>query len=649
MNKNKQVKQPKLHRFIAAEVRALDAAADGKRSYVLSASSSAPVERAAWGEVFREVLDHAPDAIDLSRVDGMPVLLEHDRAQQIGVVEQLEVRDGKTYAQVRFSSQGRGAEIEADVADGIRRNVSIGYVVREYMYDGADEAGVPLYRAVDWMPTEISIVSVASDPTVGVGRADGAVEHTAVITGLPEAAPADPAPAPAQEQQEEPQAAATTSASDAAATADNVDANNEAAPQAPESKETSESARAAVKDNAQALADIVALTKAHGMAERAAEFIQQGLTLEQVRKAIIEQKRSHPLNNRETTMDQKDKQRYSVTRALRIALNEETGGLEAEMHQELARNLPKGYAAKGGASIFIPLATGERALDSKTAGGASELIFTQAGELIDMLRSASIAMRLGARNYFGLEGPVSFPKIAGGATAEWRSENPGSDGNSSQFITGSVGLVPKTLQGTTAFSRQLLRQSVIGIEQAVRTELMAAHALAIDKAVFHGEGVDEPLGIYNAPGVSIVDMTDGISHGKLVEMITKAFKSNALLGSLGFAMTAEVAGKLAQTLVAQAAGSGFIWSGRLDDGTVNGYQAVASNQLASDLGDLADEHGLIFGNFADVMIGGWGGVEVLVDELSLKKQGLIEVTTFQMADVALRHPESFVKALKLKV
>jgi hypothetical protein len=55
-------------------------------------------------------------------------------------------------------------------------------------------------------------------------------------------------------------------------------------------------------------------------------------------------------------------------------------------------------------------------------------------------------------------------------------------------------------------------------------------------------------------------------------------------------------------------------------------------------------YGLVFGNWSDMIIGMWGALEMIPDPYAKKKQGLIELTTFQMTDVLLRHGESFVKA-----
>jgi HK97 family phage major capsid protein len=271
------------------------------------------------------------------------------------------------------------------------------------------------------------------------------------------------------------------------------------------------------------------------------------------------------------------------------------------------------------------------------------LKYTEPGEFIELLRNASIATRLGARVLPGLQGPVSFPKQTGAGTATWVGENPGSDVSESDATLGAVGLAAKTLQSTTSYSRQLLRQAIIDVEQMVRQDLTAVHALAWDRAVFHGGGTLQPTGIYAASGVNAVAIGGVPTFGKLVDMITEVAIDNAILGKLGWATTPGLAGVLMQTLVASAAGSAMIWSGKITEGQVAGYTAIASNQIASNLGTGTDEHGVVFGNWDDVIIGTWGAMEIVVDPYRLKKQGMIELTSFEMVDIALRHPESFCK------
>ena len=50
---------------------------------------------------------------------------------------------------------------------------------------------------------------------------------------------------------------------------------------------------------------------------------------------------------------------------------------------------------------------------------------------------------------------------------------------------------------------------------------------------------------------------------------------------------------------------------------------------------------IIFGNFNDLIIGQWGGTDILVDPYTGSGSGTIRVVVFADVDVAVRHAESF--------
>ena len=128
----------------------------------LSFSSETPVAR-QYGD---EVLSHAAGAVDLSRLnDSAPLLFNHNSDQLLGVVDSARVVGGKGRATVRWGTSPEAAAKRQDVAIGVLRNVSVGYQINEM---DQDEDGN--YVARNWTPVEISLVSVPSDPTVGIGR-----------------------------------------------------------------------------------------------------------------------------------------------------------------------------------------------------------------------------------------------------------------------------------------------------------------------------------------------------------------------------------------------------------------------------------------------------------------------------------------------
>jgi HK97 family phage major capsid protein len=395
-------------------------------------------------------------------------------------------------------------------------------------------------------------------------------------------------------------------------------------------------------------AEISAMGSQMGLADLALKSIQAGHTTEQFQTEAIAALSKKSVPTADIGLTEKEVKSFSYVRAIAAALARAEGqnvsGFEVDISQEIERGIPANYKRNGG--IFVPTQTRAAVSEAlyNTSGKGSSTVFTQAGEFIDLLRAASVAVRLGARVLNGLTGPVSFPSQTGGATAYWMAENSGTNVTASNAALSAVSLSPKTLQGTTAFSRQLMAQSSLDVETFIRQDLATAHALAWDLAVLHGTGSDnQPTGIYAAANVNAKAMGGVPTFGKLIDMVTEVLKDNALAGSLAWATTPGMAGKLAQTVVAASTDTRMVWDGKLDAGTLCGYGAFASNQVSSTLAAGA-EHGIIFGNWSDCLIGNFGALELVVDPYALKKQGMIEVTSFQLCDIALRHPESFCKA-----
>ena len=133
------------------------------------------------------------------------------------------------------------------------------------------------------------------------------------------------------------------------------------------------------------------------------------------------------------------------------------------------------------------------------------------------------------------------------------------------------------------------------------------------------------------------------TFGKLVDMVGEVAEDNALAGRLGFITTPGMAAKLAQTLKASAAGSDMIWSGSLLDGMLAGEKAAATSQALATLG-AGSEHAILFGNWSELMIGLFSGIDLLVDPYTYADRGRVRLTCFCDVDVAVRHGQSFCKA-----
>lgn len=164
----------RVERIFAVTREAVDA---DTRTVNLAFSSEEPYDR-WWG---REILDHGKKSVRLDRLkSGGPVLCDHDARDIVGVIESVSI-DGDLVgrAVVRFGKSERAEEVYQDVLDGIRRNISVGYVIHKAQLVETGDDTIETYRVNDWEPFEISLVSIPADTTVGVGRAAG--EESPVI------------------------------------------------------------------------------------------------------------------------------------------------------------------------------------------------------------------------------------------------------------------------------------------------------------------------------------------------------------------------------------------------------------------------------------------------------------------------------------
>jgi hypothetical protein len=149
--------------MMRAEIESVDAE---NRTATFSFSSEYEGDR-WWGV---EILDHAPTSVRMDRINnGGAFLMDHDRWDQRGVVENAWLENKRGFCTVRLSQNPKGEELWVDIKDRIRTQVSVCYVIHEAVME-KKVGDKEFYRVTDWEPTEISSVSIAFDPTVGVGR-----------------------------------------------------------------------------------------------------------------------------------------------------------------------------------------------------------------------------------------------------------------------------------------------------------------------------------------------------------------------------------------------------------------------------------------------------------------------------------------------
>lgn len=158
----------------AAAVGSVD---EGARTVELIWTTGARVLRGFFDR-FWEELSLDPDHVRMERLEnGAPLLDNHNsyggiRDVVVGVVESAKLEKERGVGTVRIKRGAEGDEVLGLLKDRIIRHVSVGYQVHRFeQVEGGDEE-IPVFRAVDWEPFEISLVPMGADAGAGVRAAD---------------------------------------------------------------------------------------------------------------------------------------------------------------------------------------------------------------------------------------------------------------------------------------------------------------------------------------------------------------------------------------------------------------------------------------------------------------------------------------------
>ena len=571
-----------------------------KRTAEFSFMSDEPVER-----------DFGIESIDVTKTDmsfvssgRAPLLLDHDTKAQIGVIEKAEIVDGKGRAIARFGKSQLANEVFEDVKSGIRQNISVGYLIKEMdkVEDENDEKslGQDFFR-VGIKPLEISMVSVPADTTVGIGRS---LNQTTTITVKGDA-----------------MEKAKTEVTEQVVNKDQI--------QKTEMTRIREISAIGKKHNLQDLAD-TSVRDGHSVAEF------KGLVLDKIGN-------SKPLDTdpNEVGLSAKENRRYSIANGIRASLTNDwsKAGFEREVSQEIEKQ--SGRTARG---FFVPGDVFKRDLTqgTATAGGHVTPDVHRGDLFIDALRDTSVVQQAGATVFRGLKGDIKIPRLTTKGTVGFVAENSATSETNQAFD--QVTMTERTLGGFVDLSRVLINNSDPSIEQIVRNDMTQQIGLKIDEVAFEGGASNEPTGIIQTgslPTVAIGTNGGAITYDATIDLIKEVAKNSALRGSLGYVATPEVIYQMRKTPKVSSTDSVMIMD---NADQLNGYRVYQSSQLPKDLtkGSLSGTaHAMLFGNFQDLLIGYYSGLDVLVDPFTGSSAGTVRLNFFTGMDVAVRHINSF--------
>jgi len=615
----------------------------GGEVYEFDFSSEAPVEgRLLWVEKQEryvygtEVLLHGQDNVDMSFIGSgrAPFLRDHNWSRQVGVIEGVTLDEDRRVLKVnglKFSRSQEGQDLKADIDDGIRKNVSVGYVIEEVVEAEAPKRDTPgVYHVTKWKPYEVSSVSIPADEGVGFRqRSDGPTFETVVYRSKSVNQTKEKGIMPPKEQ------------------------NQEGGGQAPAERET-----VVIKENdVERIQAVVTMNRDifPGGVEIATEALSEGLSFEQFREKYMPglqdaQNAAEQTANEQTLdtsigMSAREVGKYRFMNLVNALANpnsreaQERAKYELEVSEAAAKRMGK---SPKGIAVPVDILRGAFSPYQKrelTASGDGQY-FTQTnvlgGSFIDYLDSRTRVIQAGATVLRDLNGSVSIPRRDAEMVGGWVGESDDTPEKTPSYD--AVTLSDKTYGMHVKISRQMRLQSSMDVEMLVRRDMATGMALGIDRGALSGSGAsDEPTGVINQTGVNTVTLggAHAPTYGNVIDMETSITEDNALVdgGSLAWILHPTLVGVCKKTPIESGDATRII--GKDESGLIGYARYPSTNAIAESVKRM------ILGNWGDLLIGMWGGLDVIIDPYSSAADGTLRLVIFQDCDVALRHPESF--------
>lgn len=389
--------------------------------------------------------------------------------------------------------------------------------------------------------------------------------------------------------------------------------------------------------------------------DEAENLLDQIKTAEKAEKALkereaIEKKVASSVAGTEASKGEDNELRemskkFSLGKAVKsIYHNKGLTGVEKEVSDTGRKETEALGNATEGNSIVLPsrfIKIGKKR-DLTVATEGADLEFDDYGGFIPALRANPAVVEAGATVFQGLNGDLKLPRKTGVEAFAWEGET---DANAETTPTyDNVTLSPKRVGGFVDLSKQLMLQSVFNIEQEVNRSINMGFSVEVDNKAIQGSGSGSiPEGILNVTGIGSSDI--GTNGGAItwaaVTGNEKEVRKDNVSGPYSYITNAQVVNAMKTTPKDSGSGS-FILPAEVGD-ALNGYPLYVTENVPNDLtkGTGTALSALIFGRFNDLLIGQWGGFEILFDPYTQATSGMNRMVFNAYLDIKVRHAESF--------
>ena len=313
-------------------------------------------------------------------------------------------------------------------------------------------------------------------------------------------------------------------------------------------------------------------------------------------------------------------QRFSLLKAIRnVAENRQLDNVTAAVCNEGMKEMRAAGLNTVG-QIYIP--TMETRAAVSVASEGVDVVATDLYDIIEPLRAKNVLVQAGAKFYTGLTNSAQIPVMTG-SNVNWAGETAAAtDGN---VLFNNVTLTPKRLTAYVDISKMLLAQDSIGVENAIRQDLINAINSKLESTIL-GKGAKSatsPAGIFNGKTPTKVTDFEG-----LVGLEAKVEEAN-VLGGISYIASPSARASFRNMMKGSRGTAQLAYT----DGTLDGTPVYSTSNVEAKT--------FVVGDFSNLAIGSWGGLDIVVDNYTQAVNGMIRLVVNAYFDAALIRPEAF--------
>lgn len=338
---------------------------------------------------------------------------------------------------------------------------------------------------------------------------------------------------------------------------------------------------------------------------------------EEIKAAQDEIDKKVPAADDEETSEEKtdDDNENRNKKIIRSKTNMKKQSLVKEIRNALAENRK---------SIHVNAET--RSLPTVTVQGENgvhdQVVETEIEGILEPLYANSILTQLGARWYSGLPmGDVQIPVMTK-STVNWEGETSEASATGNTF--NAVKLTPKRLSAYIDISKQLLAQDTIGVEAAIRRDIVKALNDKLEATLLSAaEGTgDKPAGLfYNKTLAHVTDFA------KLCDFEAEVEEDN-VYGNMKYVLSPKAKSAF-RCMIKGNNATGMVY----ENGEMDGIQTLVTSNVAA--------KNFIYGNFENLVVGSWGDIELVLDPYTQATKSCVRIVINAFFDFKPVRNEAF--------